>query len=108
MRADAVAVPPASRQELEALQQGARDAAAAAEQHHADTLAAAKADAEESSRRHLGFIDRLMADKDDLGRQVASLNAAAQVRGRRAGGLWRRGSAMHRSTRACMAHLRRQ
>lgn len=71
-------------QDLQVLQQQLQDAARAAEQQQAQALAGAKADAEESITRHLAFIDRLMADKEELTRQLFALNDALKVRCSRA------------------------
>lgn len=41
--------------------------------------AAARNSAEATATRHLALIDRLMAEKDELGGRIAELETAAQV-----------------------------
>ncbi len=52
---------------------------AAAEQRMQAALAAAKEEAEGSLGRHLSFIDRLIADKDELTRQLGAMHDALKV-----------------------------
>lgn len=72
--------------ELEAAQaaiaeaRGAAAAAAAeAEQRAAAAVAAAVAEGKEAVAVHLAFIDRLLADKDELGRQLAAATEQLRV-----------------------------
>ncbi len=66
-------------QALHEVQEHAQAERAAAEQHLQQALAAQRHESEEAVGRHLSFIDRLMADKDELSRQLAALGEALKV-----------------------------
>lgn len=48
--------------------------------HGEEAAAAAGAQAEATADRHLALIDRLMAEKDDLGAKLAAADQSLQVR----------------------------
>jgi 5-azacytidine-induced protein 1 len=65
---------------LAAARQEANQQLAAAEERHSLALGRAVAEGEDSLARHLAFIDRLMADKDELARQLAAAAEHTKVR----------------------------
>jgi hypothetical protein len=66
-------------QELHSARQRHADQLAQLAQAHEEELAGAASDAAAAVSRHLAFIDRLMADKEQLGRQLAEQQAAGKV-----------------------------
>jgi hypothetical protein len=66
-------------QELQSGRQRHADQLAQLAQAHEQELAGAASDAAAAVSRHLAFIDRLMADKEQLGRQLAEQQAAGKV-----------------------------
>lgn len=71
----------ALQQELQSTRQRHAEQLAQLAQAHEQELAASASDAAAAVSRHLAFIDRLMADKEQLGQQLAAQQAAAKVRG---------------------------
>jgi hypothetical protein len=68
-----------SLQELQSTRQRHADQLAQLAQAHEQELAAAAGDAAAAVSRHLAFIDRLMADKEQLGKQLAEQQSTSKV-----------------------------
>jgi hypothetical protein len=74
-------------QELHSTRQRHADQLAQLAQAHEQELAGAAGDAAAAVSRHLAFIDRLMADKEQLSKQLAEQHSTAKV-GRLLGSWW--------------------
>jgi uncharacterized protein YggL (DUF469 family) len=66
-------------QELHSTRQRHADQLAQLAQAHEQELAGSASDAAAAVSRHLAFIDRLMTDKEQLGKQLAEQQRAVKV-----------------------------
>lgn len=66
-------------QEIHAIQAQHDEALQQAQHQLQDALCKERAESEDGLARHLAFIDRLMADKDELTKQLTALNNQLKV-----------------------------